>query len=114
MQNLSLIGFLILSAITFSTGTCFAQSSEKCEGLNAASSRALLAYKAHLIAVNYKTEIVSAQYVGLDGDVITNGVTKSAASIIAKTESGIEVHYTILVENNCVIGGFGGVPSLTR
>lgn len=52
-------------------------------------------------------KILNSKFFGLNGTIVTNNVHKSAAFAISRTSDGRELKYTILVEDNCVIGGFG-------
>lgn len=54
-------------------------------------------------------KILDSKFIGLSGTIVTNNVHKSAASVISRISNGRELKYTILVEDNCVIGGFGVV-----
>jgi hypothetical protein len=61
------------------------------------------------IATDVQAQVVESKIIGLNGSVISNNVAKSSAAMTAKLSSGKEINYTILVENGCMIGGFGGV-----
>lgn len=54
-------------------------------------------------------KILESKFIGLNGTIVTNNVHKSAAAVISRISNGRELKYTILVEDNCVIGGFGVV-----
>src|SRR5437867_3295942 len=69
--------------------------------------RQVLLQKANDVAKVYNSPVEQADFVGFDGAVITSGVSKSAASVIASLKNGLKINYTILVEDNCTIGGFG-------
>jgi hypothetical protein len=77
--------------------------------VDASNFRDVLANIASSIAAKTSVTVVDAKYIGFNGSVISNNVSKTSAAIIAKLNDGREIDYTILVEDSCMIGGFGGI-----
>ncbi|MGZ6478683.1 MAG: hypothetical protein ACXWQE_05235 [Bdellovibrionales bacterium] len=77
--------------------------------MDVSTFRDVLANIASSIAAKASVTVVDAKYVGFNGAVISNNISKTSAAIIAKLSDGREIDCTILVEDNCMIGGFGGI-----